>query len=190
MALARGPDSPRLGQRLSAAAPSVSSLSIYHHFVRASSCSSPLRRVLAMRTMTLRPRRDSFSWYDDAAILRRTARRGRPVRTPTFRGVNVTGGTSCPRPVPCLLHRVSQPSVESHPVGGAHRAVPHRQRPGEVHRSAVHALSRTLSEIGEDRDNWVVVLTGTGDRFMTEIDGTWRSPRAGESAGGWPRVPS
>ena len=30
---------------------------------------------------------------------------------------------------------------------------------------------RALSEIGEDRDNRVLVLTGTGDRFMTDIDG-------------------
>jgi enoyl-CoA hydratase/carnithine racemase len=30
---------------------------------------------------------------------------------------------------------------------------------------------RALYEIGEDRDNRVLVLTGTGDRFMTEIDG-------------------
>jgi enoyl-CoA hydratase/carnithine racemase len=32
-------------------------------------------------------------------------------------------------------------------------------------------LPRALYEIGEDRDNRVLVLTGTGDRFMTEIDG-------------------
>ena len=32
-------------------------------------------------------------------------------------------------------------------------------------------LPRALSEIGEDRGNRVLVLTGTGDRFMTEIDG-------------------
>jgi enoyl-CoA hydratase/carnithine racemase len=31
---------------------------------------------------------------------------------------------------------------------------------------------RALYEIGEDRDNRVLVLTGTGDRFMTEIDGS------------------
>jgi enoyl-CoA hydratase/carnithine racemase len=30
---------------------------------------------------------------------------------------------------------------------------------------------RALYEIGEDRDNQVLVLTGTGDRFMSEIDG-------------------
>ncbi len=30
---------------------------------------------------------------------------------------------------------------------------------------------RALNEIGDDRDNQVLVLTGTGDRFMTEIDG-------------------
>ncbi|WP_328498901.1 enoyl-CoA hydratase/isomerase family protein [Streptomyces sp. NBC_00414] len=30
---------------------------------------------------------------------------------------------------------------------------------------------RALFEIGEDRDNRVLVLTGTGDRFMTDIDG-------------------
>ncbi|MFL6054022.1 MAG: enoyl-CoA hydratase/isomerase family protein [Actinoallomurus sp.] len=32
-------------------------------------------------------------------------------------------------------------------------------------------LPKALYEIGEDRDNRVLVLTGTGDRFMTEIDG-------------------
>ncbi|MFE2431272.1 enoyl-CoA hydratase/isomerase family protein [Streptomyces sp. NPDC059373] len=32
-------------------------------------------------------------------------------------------------------------------------------------------LPRALFEIGEDRDNRVLVLTGTGDSFMTEIDG-------------------
>jgi enoyl-CoA hydratase/carnithine racemase len=30
---------------------------------------------------------------------------------------------------------------------------------------------RALYEIGDDRDNRVLVLTGTGDRFMTGIDG-------------------
>ncbi len=30
---------------------------------------------------------------------------------------------------------------------------------------------RALYEIGEDRENQVLVLTGTGDRFMTDIDG-------------------
>ena len=30
---------------------------------------------------------------------------------------------------------------------------------------------RALADIGEDRDNRVLVLTGTGDRFMTDIDG-------------------
>ncbi|MEU3188190.1 enoyl-CoA hydratase/isomerase family protein [Streptomyces sp. NPDC006923] len=30
---------------------------------------------------------------------------------------------------------------------------------------------RALYEIGEDRDNKVLILTGTGDRFMTDIDG-------------------
>ncbi|WP_030348790.1 enoyl-CoA hydratase/isomerase family protein [Streptomyces sp. NRRL S-1022] len=30
---------------------------------------------------------------------------------------------------------------------------------------------RALYEIGEDRENRVLVLTGTGDRFMTDIDG-------------------
>jgi enoyl-CoA hydratase/carnithine racemase len=30
---------------------------------------------------------------------------------------------------------------------------------------------RALNAIGEDRDNRVLVLTGTGDRFMTDIDG-------------------
>ena len=33
------------------------------------------------------------------------------------------------------------------------------------------ALPRALCEIGDDRDNRVLVLTGTGDRFMTDIDG-------------------
>jgi enoyl-CoA hydratase/carnithine racemase len=32
-------------------------------------------------------------------------------------------------------------------------------------------LPRVLYEIGQDRDNRVLVVTGTGDRFMTEIDG-------------------
>lgn len=32
-------------------------------------------------------------------------------------------------------------------------------------------LPRALFEIGEDRGNRVLVLTGTGDRFMTDIDG-------------------
>ena len=32
-------------------------------------------------------------------------------------------------------------------------------------------LPRALNEIAEDRDNRVLVLTGTGDRFMTDIDG-------------------
>src|SRR3954469_14999345 len=32
-------------------------------------------------------------------------------------------------------------------------------------------LPRALYEIGEDRHNRVLVLTGTGDRFMTDIDG-------------------
>ena len=32
-------------------------------------------------------------------------------------------------------------------------------------------LPRALAEIGDDRDNRVLVLTGTGDRFMTDIDG-------------------
>ena len=30
---------------------------------------------------------------------------------------------------------------------------------------------RALHEIGGDRDNRVLILTGTGDRFMTDIDG-------------------
>jgi enoyl-CoA hydratase/carnithine racemase len=30
---------------------------------------------------------------------------------------------------------------------------------------------RALHEIGEDRDNRVLILTGTGGRFMTDIDG-------------------
>lgn len=32
-------------------------------------------------------------------------------------------------------------------------------------------LPRALYEIGDDRDNRVLILTGTGDRFMTDIDG-------------------
>ena len=32
-------------------------------------------------------------------------------------------------------------------------------------------LPRALYEIGQDRDNRVLVVTGTGDRFMTDIDG-------------------
>ena len=32
-------------------------------------------------------------------------------------------------------------------------------------------LPRALYEIGQGRDNRVLVLTGTGDRFMTDIDG-------------------
>ena len=32
-------------------------------------------------------------------------------------------------------------------------------------------LPKALAEIGDDRDNRVLVLTGSGDRFMTEIDG-------------------
>ena len=32
-------------------------------------------------------------------------------------------------------------------------------------------LPKALYEIGEDRDNRVLILTGTGDRFMSEIDG-------------------
>jgi enoyl-CoA hydratase/carnithine racemase len=32
-------------------------------------------------------------------------------------------------------------------------------------------LPRALAEIGDDRDNRVLLLTGTGDRFMTDIDG-------------------
>ena len=32
-------------------------------------------------------------------------------------------------------------------------------------------LPRALYEIGQDRDNRVLLLTGTGDRFMTDIDG-------------------
>jgi enoyl-CoA hydratase/carnithine racemase len=37
---------------------------------------------------------------------------------------------------------------------------------------AMHAaLPRLLDDIATDRDNRVLVITGTGDRFMTEIDG-------------------
>jgi enoyl-CoA hydratase/carnithine racemase len=38
---------------------------------------------------------------------------------------------------------------------------------GKAHRD----LPRALAEIGEDRDNKVVILTGTGNVFMEEIDG-------------------
>ncbi len=38
---------------------------------------------------------------------------------------------------------------------------------GRAHRD----LPRALAEIGEDRENKVVILTGTGDVFMDEIDG-------------------
>ena len=38
---------------------------------------------------------------------------------------------------------------------------------GQAH----HDLPRALAEIGDDRDNKVVILTGTGDVFMDEIDG-------------------
>jgi enoyl-CoA hydratase/carnithine racemase len=40
---------------------------------------------------------------------------------------------------------------------------------GQVHSD----LPRALYEIGEDRDTKVLIITGTGDRFMTEID--WQS---------------
>ena len=32
-------------------------------------------------------------------------------------------------------------------------------------------MPRALADIGEDRDNRVLILTGTGDRFMTDVDG-------------------
>jgi enoyl-CoA hydratase/carnithine racemase len=38
---------------------------------------------------------------------------------------------------------------------------------GQAHRD----LPRALAEIGEDRENKVVILTGTGEMFMDEIDG-------------------
>jgi enoyl-CoA hydratase/carnithine racemase len=38
---------------------------------------------------------------------------------------------------------------------------------GQMHTN----FPRAPYEIGEDRDNRVLVLTGTGDRFMTDIDG-------------------
>jgi enoyl-CoA hydratase/carnithine racemase len=38
---------------------------------------------------------------------------------------------------------------------------------GQTHRD----LPRALAEIGADRDNKIVILTGTGDVFMDEIDG-------------------
>ncbi len=43
---------------------------------------------------------------------------------------------------------------------------------GQIHTDFPGALH----EIGEDRDNRVLVLTGTGDRFMTDIDGPSLSP--------------
>lgn len=39
---------------------------------------------------------------------------------------------------------------------------------GQTH----HDLPRALAEIGEDRENKVVILTGTGEVFMDEIDGS------------------
>jgi enoyl-CoA hydratase/carnithine racemase len=38
---------------------------------------------------------------------------------------------------------------------------------GQTH----HDLPRALAEIGDDRANKVLILTGTGDVFMDEIDG-------------------
>jgi enoyl-CoA hydratase/carnithine racemase len=38
---------------------------------------------------------------------------------------------------------------------------------GDLH----HQFPKALAEIADDRDNKVLVLTGTGDRFMTDIDG-------------------
>src|SRR5260370_16689236 len=38
---------------------------------------------------------------------------------------------------------------------------------GQTHRD----LPRALADIGGDRENKVVILTGTGDAFMDEIDG-------------------
>jgi enoyl-CoA hydratase/carnithine racemase len=38
---------------------------------------------------------------------------------------------------------------------------------GDVH----HQFPRALADLSDDRDNRVLVLTGTGDRFMTDIDG-------------------
>jgi enoyl-CoA hydratase/carnithine racemase len=38
---------------------------------------------------------------------------------------------------------------------------------GQIHTDFL----RALHEIGDDRDNRVLVVTGTGDRFMTDIDG-------------------
>jgi enoyl-CoA hydratase/carnithine racemase len=39
---------------------------------------------------------------------------------------------------------------------------------GDLHRQ----LPRALADISDDRDNRVLILTGTGDRFMTDIDGS------------------
>jgi enoyl-CoA hydratase/carnithine racemase len=38
---------------------------------------------------------------------------------------------------------------------------------GDLH----HQFPRALADISDDRDNKVLILTGTGDRFMTDIDG-------------------
>ena len=35
-----------------------------------------------------------------------------------------------------------------------------------------HALAVAIDEIGQDRDNRVLVLTGSGDRFMADFDGS------------------
>jgi enoyl-CoA hydratase/carnithine racemase len=41
-----------------------------------------------------------------------------------------------------------------------------------VFTGTMHAdFPHVLSEISEDRDNRVLILTGTGDRLMTDIDG-------------------
>jgi enoyl-CoA hydratase/carnithine racemase len=53
-----------------------------------------------------------------------------------------------------------------------YRPVSQRRRAGGVHGNHTHQdFPRLIEEIAYDRDNTVVVLTGTGDRFMTEIDG-------------------
>ena len=48
----------------------------------------------------------------------------------------------------------------------------HTDRGPAVFTGQIHTdFPRALYEIGEDRDNRVLILTGTGDRFMTDIEG-------------------
>ena len=50
---------------------------------------------------------------------------------------------------------------------------------GQTH----HDLPRALAEVGDDRENKIVILTGSGDVFMDEIDGD-RSVRSSSRASG------